>query len=270
MTNYNRGMDFPDANDEAQAIWERIAASWHAEVGDEGDDHHRYIVAPATKRLLDIRPDEVALDIACGSGIYSRLMAAAGAKVLGVDVTETFLNIAREINDRDGGDIEYRRTDATDYEQLIALGEETYDAINCTMGIMNFPSLTPLARAIPRLLKPNGRFVFAIPHPAFNRWTSRLAIERDQDGGGSRHTVAIHSYLDTSPQLGIGIPGQQEPKYDFDRPIGMLLNAFFEQNLFLDRFEEPAFSDEITGANPIAWTEFKHFPPHLIARMRRI
>ena len=75
--------------------------------------------------------------------------------------------------------VEFERVDATDFDALVALGEEKFDAINCTMGLMNMASLTPLARALPRLLKPGGRFVFVIAHPAFGRPSVQLNIEND-------------------------------------------------------------------------------------------
>jgi 2-polyprenyl-3-methyl-5-hydroxy-6-metoxy-1,4-benzoquinol methylase len=65
-------------------------------------------------------------------------------------------------------DIEYSRIDATDEDALRALGEHRFDAVTCLMALMDIADLKPLARNLPRLLAPGGRFVFVTAHPAFN------------------------------------------------------------------------------------------------------
>ena len=43
--------------------------------------------------------------------------------------------------------IEYRLVDATDKEQLLALGEGRFDALVCNMVLMDMPVIDPLSRA---------------------------------------------------------------------------------------------------------------------------
>jgi SAM-dependent methyltransferase len=111
------------------------------------------------------------------------------------------------------------------------------------MGLMNMASLTPLARAIPRLLKPGGRFVFIVGHPVFGRASPRRIIEDDHSTGTQRHAITPWDYLDAAPDMGFSHRNQAEKQYFFDRPIDMLLNVFFEHGLVMDRLEEPAFPD---------------------------
>ena len=62
------------------SAWDRNAAFWDARMG-EGNDFVRTLLAPATDRLLELRPGERVLDAACGNGLYARRLAAAGAEV---------------------------------------------------------------------------------------------------------------------------------------------------------------------------------------------
>ena len=233
MSRHVVGSDHPELNDEANAIWDRIAGPWDDESGEEGSHLHRYVIDPISDRLLALSPGDVVLDIACGGGRYARRMAEKGTTVVGADQSTEFLRRAVAVSEQTGIDVEFKRVDATDYDQLIALGEETFDAINCTMGVMNMASLTPLARALPKLLRPKGRFVFTISHPVFARNNVRFAVEQDPSWGQQRHTITTWDYLDAAPDMGIGVRNQPEKQYFFDRPTGLLLNVFFENGLVM-------------------------------------
>ena len=223
-----------------------------------------------TDRLLDLKQGETVLDIACGAGRYARRMAEYGANGVGIDQSAEFLNLARTNSKQTGVDIDFKRVDATDFDQLIALGDERFDAANCTMGLMNVASITPLARALPGLIKPGGRFVFFVAHPVFGRASARRKIEDDHSTRTSRHTITSWDYLDATPDMGLSVRKQAEKQYFFDRPIGMLLNAFFEHGLVMDRLEEPVFPDEVENPRPTGWANFKLIPFSMACRLRRI
>lgn len=87
--------EFQSLNRAVQQAWNRIAPWWDDRVGAEGNDFHQLLVAPATERLLALKPDEVVLDIACGNGQFSRRMAELGARVVAVDFSEAFIDRAK-------------------------------------------------------------------------------------------------------------------------------------------------------------------------------
>ena len=93
MNQNDSGPDHPELNDEAKAIWDRIAGPWDDEVG-EGNQYTKYLIDPVTDRLIDLSPGETVLDIACGAGRYARRMAERGANVIGVDQSSEFLTRA--------------------------------------------------------------------------------------------------------------------------------------------------------------------------------
>ena len=251
------------------AIWEANAAWWDEEIGPEGNDFHRTVLAPATTRLLAPQPGEIVLDIACGNGQFARQMAAAGARVVACDASPTFIERAGRHTTDAGLDIEYHVMDVTDTEALSALGEQRFNAAVCTMALMDIPTLEPLASMLPRLLKPGARFVFSILHPAFNTLRARrVAEQEDRDGSlVTTYSISVRDYLTPQTGLGLGIVGQPQPHYDFHRPLGLLLTTFFRQGFVLDGLEEPAFPPGAKSTRTFSWANFSDIPPALVARL---
>ncbi len=260
-----------ELSSEGQAIWNQNAAFWDEHMG-EGNNFQRVLIGPATERLLRIQEDELILDVACGNGNFARRMADLGARVVAFDFSQTFIERARQRtrDTRQSGRIEYLVMDATNYEELISLGKERFDAAVCTMGLMDIAAIEPLLNALNELLKPGGRFVFSVMHPCFNSsGIHKLIEEEDQEGEIiSTYSIKITSYATPSATKGLGVIGQPVPQYYFHRPLSLLFQHCFNAGFVLDGMEEPAFQGEIAANRPTSWANFKDIPPVLVARMR--
>ena len=101
--------------------------------------------------------------------------------MLAVDFSAKFVELARARTEEAGyGDaVEYLVADATDEEQMLSLGEGRFDAAICNMALMDMPAIDPLLRALRHLLKPEGRFVFSVQHPARTRLRCALKALRE-------------------------------------------------------------------------------------------
>lgn len=75
--------------------WEDLAASWDEGMGDEGNQYFSALELPALKRLVNIRPESRALDLATGNGLVARWLAQEGASVLATDGSRAMLERAR-------------------------------------------------------------------------------------------------------------------------------------------------------------------------------
>jgi 2-polyprenyl-3-methyl-5-hydroxy-6-metoxy-1,4-benzoquinol methylase len=262
--------DLRALNRETRQIWDLKADHWDGRMG-EGNAFHRVLVGPAAERLLAVRPGELVLDVACGNGVFSRRLAALGAHVVGTDFSARFLELARARTTEHAERVEYRLVDATDEAQLLALGEGRFDAAVCTMALQDMVVIEPLLRTLPRLLTPAGRFVFAVPHPAFNYPGGTLVgLELDDRQGQLVETryVKITRYLDVPPVKGMGMVGEPAPHYYFHRTLSRLFGACFAAGFFLDGLEEPAFPTESASGQPLGWRHFTVIPPVLVARLR--
>lgn len=252
-------------------IWDRKAAFWDERMG-EGNGFQRHLVGPATERLLAIRPGETVADLCCGNGVFARRLAELGATVVAADFSPRFIELARARPSAHAGRIDYRVADATDEAQLLALGAGRFDAVVCNMALMDMPTITPLLRAVSRLLAPGGRFVFAVPHPCFNNNETRMVLEQEDRQGtpSERYAVQVANYLHQPPTLGMGMPGEPTPHYYFHRPLHELLGACFAAGLVLDGIEEPAFDPELPRAAILSWAALRGIPPVFAARLRLV
>jgi 2-polyprenyl-3-methyl-5-hydroxy-6-metoxy-1,4-benzoquinol methylase len=261
-----------DLNEETRAMWNQKASFWDERMGD-GNDFHRLLVSPAAERLLNLQPGETVLEIACGNGVFSRRMAQLGVHVIATDFSAQFLERARARTTEHAGRIDYRLLDATHEEQIVALGKQRFDAAVCTMAIMDIAEIDPLMRGIRQVVKPAGRFVFALTHPCFNHSGMTLCAEANDSNGEIVTTLSIKvtHYLHPGPQKSVGMLGEPAPHYTFDRPLYILFNACFRAGLVLDGLEEPAFHHPYDGSQPrrlLSWTNYSEIPAVLVARLR--
>jgi len=153
-------------------------------------------------------------DLACGQGHLSRQLAARGAEVVGVDISQRLLEIAR----REGDGIRYVHGDA---QALPPLGDRPFDGVLCNLALMDIPDIDATFREAARILCPGGSFVATIIHPCFqipqNRgyfdegfWRSDYA-QGVRGQVGARHRT-LGTYLTGLGQAGLLLESAAEPR----------------------------------------------------------
>ena len=89
------------------------------------------------------------LDLACGSGDVSIALNKAGFEVVGADISNGMLDIARQ---KSAGAIVFVWGDAAH----LPFESASFDAVTISFGIRNFDKLDECVREICRVLKPGG------------------------------------------------------------------------------------------------------------------
>lgn len=98
------------------------------------------------------------LDIGCGGGILSEGMADAGADVVGIDLSEKALGVARLHLLESGRKVDYRMISA---EELAAQTPGTFDVVTCMEMLEHVPDPASIIAACSTLVKPGGHVFFS-------------------------------------------------------------------------------------------------------------
>lgn len=124
------------------------------------------IGAPMAEDLVPIaalRRGERVLDVACGTGVVTRMAAAAvgqSGSVAGLDIAPAMLKVARESTPDELG-IQWCEADA----EALPFADGTFDVVLCQMGLQFFPDPLGALREMRRVLAPGGRAVLNVPGP---------------------------------------------------------------------------------------------------------
>lgn len=258
--------------DDSTHIWNRIAEHWDEQVG-EGNDFQKQLVMPATTRLLDPKSGERVLDACCGNGNYARRLGRLGCDVLAFDGASRFIELARERTVKANGSIRFEVADACDEAALIALASPaSFDAAVCSFAVMDLPTVSPLFRAVRTLLKPEGRFVFSLGHPAFHTNESQMIARQDHGEGEPRQLfgVEVLRYASDWPHKSRGLLNQPEPHWIYHRSLSTILKECFSAGFVVDGMEEPTFEPDTRARSPFAWARRVDIPPAIVIRLKPV
>ena len=98
------------------------------------------------------------LDVGCGGGLLSEGMAAKGAIVTGIDLSDKALSVARLHLLESGHSVDYRSSSA---EALAAEEAGSYDLVTCMEMLEHVPNPASTIAACAALVKPGGHVFFS-------------------------------------------------------------------------------------------------------------
>jgi 2-polyprenyl-6-hydroxyphenyl methylase/3-demethylubiquinone-9 3-methyltransferase len=98
------------------------------------------------------------LDVGCGGGILAESMAARGATVTGIDLSEKALSVAKLHLLESGQAVTYRKIAA---EELAAETPSVFDVVTCLEMLEHVPDPASTVRACATLVRPGGQVFFS-------------------------------------------------------------------------------------------------------------
>ncbi len=115
-------------------------------------------------RAAALRPGERVLDVACGTGVVTRLAArqvGAGGRVAGLDANPGMVAVARSAT-QPGLPVEWHEANAT----AMPFPDASFDVVLCQMGLQFMPDKAAALREMRRVLVRDGRLLLNMPGPA--------------------------------------------------------------------------------------------------------
>lgn len=252
---------------DTRELWNANASAW-TELSRAGFDVYRDLVnTPAFFALLPEVAGLSCLDLGCGEGHNTRLLADRGADIVAVDVAESFIAAAAG-KDRRG--IRYIVGDGA----ILPFRTSTFDVVTAFMSLMDVADPERTLCEVARVLKPGGFVQFSVVHPAtstpIRRWVD--------DESGTRQALAIGDYFYEGPLTETWIfsaaPAEIRVQHQpftityARRTIAGWLSAVLAAGLVVEAIDEPYADDETADAHPeVADTRIA--PYFLLLRARK-
>jgi ubiquinone/menaquinone biosynthesis C-methylase UbiE len=123
------------------------------------------IATPVSRELIrvaDLHPGERVLDVACGTGLISRLAServGPRGSVTGVDIAPDMIDVAKQVAAPDGAAIQWRVADAA----ALPIADASVDVVLCQMGLMFMENRVAAIAEMTRVLASSGRVVINTP-----------------------------------------------------------------------------------------------------------
>jgi SAM-dependent methyltransferase len=197
------------------------------------------------------------LEVGCGAASCARWLAGRGARVVALDLSAGMLRQAAMASARSGVAVPLVQAGA----EHLPFADECFDLACSAFGAVPFVADPgAVMREVARVLRPGGRWVFAVNHPM--RWMF------SDDPGPDGLTVA-QSYFDRSPYVEVDADGT--PSYvEHHRTLGDRIRDVVAAGLVLEDLVEPEWPAELTE-NWGQWSPLRGelFPGTAIFRCRK-
>lgn len=214
-------------------------AKWYDKLLEESaETYQSKVILPNIVRIIDPKPGEVVVELGCGQGFFSRVIAKSGAKVIGIDIGKELVQIAEERATKDGipsKNISFY-TASADNAKMVA--SRSADVILVILALQNMKNLAGVVGEIKRIMKKDGRVIIVLNHPAFR-------VIKNSDWGYDDATKTqyrkVSKYLSQFEATVDMHPGDKKintTTKSFHRSLQDYMKAFAKEGFAITRIEE--------------------------------
>jgi len=239
---------------EAGEYWNQNAIAWSTLARSGFDMYRDHFNTPAFFDLLPTVKNLYGLDIGCGEGHNTRLLAKQGARMKAIDIAENFVQMANEEEREHPLGIAYTVAPASQ----LPFPDNEFDFATSFMCLMDIPDPGPALKEAHRILKPGGFFQFSITHPCFttpHRKNLRNLITHKTyalEVGGYFNDAngRIDQWIFTATPDGLRNKLRKFKTPFFNRTLTQWFDAILDAGFKIEKINEPFASDETVKKFP--------------------
>jgi SAM-dependent methyltransferase len=229
-----RDVDPGESRLASRAWWDADADDYQAEHGDFLGDAD-FVWCPEGVREEDVRllgdvDGRGVLEVGCGSAACARWLSRQGARVVALDISTGMLAHASADNASTGVPVPLVQASA---DQL-PFADASFDSACSAFGAVPFVADSgAVMHEVARVLRPGGRWVFAVTHPM--RWIF-------PDDPGPEGLTVVQSYFDRTPYLEVDDTGRAT-YVEHHRTLGDYVRQIGAAGMILTDLIEPEWPE---------------------------
>ena len=204
---------------------------WYDTMLEKGEGtYQKEVILPNLLRVMEPKAEEAIIDIACGQGYFSRVLAEAGAKVTGSDISPELIALAQK-------NVPKAVFHVSPAEKLAFASDGYFSKAVIVLAIQNIKGIEKAMKEAARVLKPDGKLFLVLNHPAFR-------VPQNSDWGFDEVKKIQFRRTDRYlSEIGVPIvmnPGQKESEktVSFHRPLQAYFKELRKAGFAVTRLEE--------------------------------
>jgi ubiquinone/menaquinone biosynthesis C-methylase UbiE len=227
-------------------------ADWYDQYLKDEDSYQNKVILPNLERVLSLDHNNSLLDIGCGQGYFSLVLAKKVAKVIGLDISPELVSMAKEQSKK----LNLKNTTfgVSPASDLSSVPDQSIDKAICILAAQNIEDLDKVFLEISRVLKKDGSFVMVINHPSFripqaSDWHFNDSKRVGDDPNIGKQGRVVYQYLsegkikiDMNPGSTFSDKkGYLKPKkytISYHRPLQVFIKWLSKANFAVTRLEE--------------------------------
>ncbi len=228
--------------------WEQVS-DWYAGALARADSYQQTVVFPNAMRLLAPICGGAYLDLACGDGAFTRLMAkTVSLHVVGIDASPSLIERARRLAPPRA------RYEVDDVKQALhGCDQESMDGATIILALQNIDEIEPVLRQTAHVLKHHAPLVIVLNHPCFRQ------PRQSSWGWDEPHRIQyrrLDRYLTPYEMTIIAHPGAAPSvkTFSYHRSMSTYVLALHNAGFMIDTMEEWT-SSKTSDSGPRAQAE---------------
>jgi len=223
-----------------ETSWKKVGKWYGKLVGEKGHYYHQQVIIPGVMRLVNLKPGEKVLDLACGQGVLGRQLPQ-WVEYAGVDIAPNLIEEARLMDKN----IKHKYL-VGDVTRKLATGGN-YNWVTIILALQNIREAFAVIRNAAGALADNGKILIVLNHPAF-RIPKHSDWEIDKEKNiQSRKVDKYMSPLEIPIESSPFDKKDNQLTFSYHYPLSAYSEMLFDNGFLIEKIEEWVSDKVSTG-----------------------